>query len=187
VASAPVTLEAATPRSGDDDATLVAAARGGDRESFNELYRRHAGLVRGVLLARSHYVDVPDLLQDVFVTAWTRLATLRDGQAFASWVVTIARNHALSKVRQRVTFAELTDVPDTSTPPDETFELLEMISTLPIAYRETLLLRFVEGMTGPEIARRTGLAEGSVRVNLHRGMQLLRSQINRTGRNRKPS
>jgi hypothetical protein len=42
---------------------------------------------------------------------------------------------------------------------------------------ETLTLRFVEGMTGPEIAMRTGLTDGSVRVNLHRGMQQLKEQL----------
>lgn len=46
-----------------------------------------------------------------------------------------------------------------------------------VAYRETLTLRLVEGMTGPEIAVLTGLTEGSVRVNLHRGMQLLRESL----------
>jgi RNA polymerase sigma-70 factor (ECF subfamily) len=48
---------------------------------------------------------------------------------------------------------------------------------LPETYRETLLLRLVEGMTGPEIAARTGLTSGSVRVNLHRGMQQLREKL----------
>ena len=39
------------------------------------------------------------------------------------------------------------------------------------------MLRLVEGMTGPEIAARTGLTDGSVRVNLHRGMKLLREKL----------
>jgi DNA-directed RNA polymerase specialized sigma subunit, sigma24 homolog len=50
-------------------------------------------------------------------------------------------------------------------------------ATLPDTYRETLILRLVEGMTGPEIAARTGLTHGSVRVNLHRGMQQLRELL----------
>ena len=54
---------------------------------------------------------------------------------------------------------------------------LELIRTLPATYRETLILRLVEGMTGPEIAVRTGLTPGSVRVNLHRGMQQLREKL----------
>jgi RNA polymerase sigma-70 factor (ECF subfamily) len=54
---------------------------------------------------------------------------------------------------------------------------LEAIGALPGAYRETLLLRLVEGMTGPEIAQRTGLTPDSVRVNLCRGMKLLRAAL----------
>jgi len=48
---------------------------------------------------------------------------------------------------------------------------------LPEAYRETLILRLVEGMTGPEIAAQTGLTPESVRVNLCRGMKLLRELL----------
>jgi RNA polymerase sigma-70 factor (ECF subfamily) len=56
-------------------------------------------------------------------------------------------------------------------------QVLEAIRTLPDTYRETLILRLVEGMTGPEIAARTCLTHGSVRVNLHRGMQQLRELL----------
>ena len=54
---------------------------------------------------------------------------------------------------------------------------LDAIRALPQAYRETLMLRLVEGMTGPEIALRTGLTPDSVRVNLCRGMKLLRAAL----------
>ena len=54
--------------------------------------------------------------------------------------------------------------------------LLKALRDLPDAYREPLILRFVEGMSGPEIAAHTGLTHGSVRVNLHRGMQMLRQK-----------
>jgi RNA polymerase sigma-70 factor (ECF subfamily) len=57
--------------------------------------------------------------------------------------------------------------------------VLGEIRSLPDAYRETLTLRLVEGMTGPEIAALTGLTEGSVRVNLHRGMKQLRDRLAR--------
>jgi RNA polymerase sigma-70 factor (ECF subfamily) len=56
-------------------------------------------------------------------------------------------------------------------------EILDLIRGLPEAYRETLVLRFVEGMTGPEIASRTGLTAASVRVNLHRGVKMLREKM----------
>jgi RNA polymerase sigma-70 factor (ECF subfamily) len=55
--------------------------------------------------------------------------------------------------------------------------LLAEVRRLPEAYRETLVLRFVEGLTGPEIAELTGLTPDSVRVNLHRGVKLLRTRL----------
>ena len=57
--------------------------------------------------------------------------------------------------------------------------MLAVIQSLPAAYRETLVLRLVEGMTGEEIAEQTGLTSGSVRVNLHRGMKRLREALER--------
>ena len=63
-------------------------------------------------------------------------------------------------------------------PPDpEAFAVLDSIRSLPDAYRETLVLRLVEGLTGPEIAHQTGLTPDSVRVNLHRGMKMLREKL----------
>jgi RNA polymerase sigma-70 factor (ECF subfamily) len=59
----------------------------------------------------------------------------------------------------------------------EAREILSIVRSLPESYRETLILRLVEGMTGPEIAERTGLKPESVRVNLHRGMKLLRAKL----------
>ncbi len=73
---------------------------------------------------------------------------------------------------------EVTEQMAVERPPNRTAkEILDMICRLPEAYRETLVLRFVEGMTGPEIAARTGLTPASVRVNLHRGMKMLREKI----------
>jgi RNA polymerase sigma-70 factor (ECF subfamily) len=63
----------------------------------------------------------------------------------------------------------------------ETARVIEVIRDLPEAYRETLIMRLVEGMTGPEIAERTGLRPASVRVNLHRGMKLLREKLGMEG------
>ena len=57
------------------------------------------------------------------------------------------------------------------------WRVLDVIRKLPEAYRETLLMRLVEGMTGNEIAERSGLTPASVRVNLHRGMKLLREKL----------
>ena len=59
----------------------------------------------------------------------------------------------------------------------EARQALAAIQTLPEAYRETLVLRLVQGLSGPEIAAVTGLTPESVRVNLHRGFTLLREAL----------
>ena len=64
--------------------------------------------------------------------------------------------------------------------------ILDAIRSLPDAYRETLILRLVEGLTGPEIAARTGMTHGSVRVNLHRGMEQLRAILSPNTSNHGP-
>ena len=90
----------------------------------------------------------------------------------------IARNRAMDFHRRSRETVEVTDdlrSSDSSGP--KAAEILEIIQSLPDAYRETLVLRLVEGMTGPEIATRTGLTSASVRVNLHRGMKLLRGKL----------
>ena len=62
----------------------------------------------------------------------------------------------------------------------EANRILLAIHELPEAYRETLVLRLVEGMTGPEIAAQVGMTADSVRVNLHRGMKLLKERLGLT-------
>lgn len=171
--------ERSLDRGGTDG--LVAAARQGDEAAFERLYAMYGRMVHGILLARVPRWQVDDLVQDVFVTAWRRLDALRDPGAFGGWLAMIARNRATDFHRQSVPTVELSDAapdrqPDADAPLDAR-RALAAIRSLPDAYRETLMLRLVEGMTGPEIAERTGLTPASVRVNLHRGMKLLREKL----------
>jgi RNA polymerase sigma-70 factor (ECF subfamily) len=159
-------------------AALVESVRAGDREAFSGLYELFAPLVHGVLLARVPYDDVSDLVQEVFLTAFRKLDTLRDAERFGPWVAMIARNRAMDFHRRARETEELHEgLAHAPRPTAEAAEALELIRALPEAYRETLVLRLVEGMTGPEIAERTGLQPASVRVNLHRGMKLLRERL----------
>jgi RNA polymerase sigma-70 factor (ECF subfamily) len=167
------------------DTSLVSAARDGDRAAFGRLYEKYARMVHGVLLAKVPLNEVNDLVQDVFIIALRRLSTLRETGRFGAWLVTIARNRAADFHRRSVPEEQLEDetlvqeleVGDGDRR-DQARAILDAIRSLSEAYRETLILRLVEGMTGPEIAARTGLSHGSVRVNLHRGMQQLRTKLN---------
>jgi RNA polymerase sigma-70 factor, ECF subfamily len=160
------------------EAVLVAAALAGDRDGFGRLYHLYAPLVHGILLARVPRAEVDDLVQDIFLHAFKKLHTLREATAFGPWIAMIARNRAVDFHRRSRETVEITDdVGGSNTSDSRAAEILEMIRNLPEAYRETLVLRLVEGMTGPEIAARTGLTPASVRVNLHRGMKMLRQKL----------
>ena len=175
-----------------EDAMLVSDARTGDRVAFGRLYDRYARMVHGVLLARVPVGEVDDLVQDVFLLALRRLSTLRETGSFGAWLTVIARNLAndyhrhsvpedqLAPQGQRADDTNEREIEHGNTSGDDqspAVAILDAIRALPDAYRETLILRLVEGMTGPEIAARTGLTHGSVRVNLHRGMQQLRAKL----------
>jgi RNA polymerase sigma-70 factor, ECF subfamily len=160
------------------DATLVTAVVEGHHDQFARLYDLYAPLVHGILLARVPRNEVDDLVQDIFLHALRKLNTLRDRTAFGPWIAMIARNRAVDFHRQWRNTIEVTeDLRSPNTSGAKASEMLEIVRSLPDAYRETLVLRLVEGMTGPEIATRTGLTPASVRVNLHRGMKLLRKKL----------
>lgn len=158
-------------------ATVVLAARRGDRRAFADLYRRFHRAVHGVVLARVSYTESADLVQDVFATALERLPQLAEPAAFPGWLMAIARNRAVDHLRAKKPTDELVDVAVAAPRSAEVAQALAALRTLPEAYRETLILRLVEGLSGPEIADQTGLSAGSVRVNLHRGMKLLRERL----------
>jgi RNA polymerase sigma-70 factor, ECF subfamily len=169
-----------------EDAMWVAAAREGDRAAFGKLYERYSRVVHGVLLARVPVGEVDDLVQDVFMRALRRLSTLHETGSFGAWLAAIARNVANDYHRRSVPEDPLPDdASDNEIKSGKSganhqglaMAVLDAITSLPDAYRETLILRLVEGMTGPEIAARTGMTHGSVRVNLHRGMEQLRAKL----------
>lgn len=162
---------------------LVQSAQAGDRAAFGALYERFGGYVYAILLAQLPRQAAADLVQDVFVLALERLNSLRDPAAFPGWIGAIARNRAVETFRVRPEDRrtdELRDYESGEASPHtkaEAAQVLAVIQTLPAAYRETLVLRLVQGLTGPEIAEVTGLTADSVRVNLHRGFKLLRNAL----------
>lgn len=174
-------MRAAYSRSVEDYAealpAVVAAARRGERAAFAELYRRFHRAVHGVVLARVAYADAADVVQDVFAAALERLPQLAEPAAFPGWLLAIARNRAIDHVRGQRPTDELAELPGPASRAAEVAQVLAALRALPAAYQETMILRLIEGLTGPEIAAQTGLSPGSVRVNLHRGMKLLRQRL----------
>lgn len=167
-----------TSRAEESAAEIVARVSGGDQEAFNELYRKYSPMVHGIILARAPRSEADDLVQDVFLTVFRKIHTINDPNALGAWIASISRRCVSDSYRRAKPFEELPDeVSSGKHPVNEANEVLSVIKELPEAYSETLILRLVEGMTGPEISEVTGLTHDSVRVNLHRGMKMLRTKL----------
>jgi RNA polymerase sigma-70 factor (ECF subfamily) len=163
-----------------DPAELVRAAQSGDRRAFGELYMRYAGIVRSIAAARLPIDEVADAVQEVFLRALRKLVALRDARRFGAWLAAIARNtvHDLQKDASASVGVEQEPASrETQLDQIAARAAVRAIRRLPAAYRNTVRMRVVEGMTGPEIAVRTGMSPASVRVNLHRGLKILRQRL----------
>ena len=170
---------------------LVSRAQRGDRDACAGLYAAFARTVHAIVLGYVGAGAADDVTQEVFGSVFASLPRLRDPAAFPAFVCTAARNAARDALRQkrRTPRSEPVDElvarepsPAASAEQREAAaQVLAVIATLPETYRETLLLRLVAGLSGPEIAERTGMTHGSVRVNLTRGMALLRPLLQEAG------
>src|SRR5262249_39991967 len=152
----------------------------GDQSAFGQLYRRYAGMVHAIALSRLPPDDIADAVQETFFRALRRLSTLRQADAFETRVGAIAPHPGRDAARTPTLPTGEAEEPLRHATQEQHVEAraaLKVIRSLPKAYRETVAMRVVKGMTGPEIAHCTGLSAGSVRVNLHRGMKLLRQRL----------
>lgn len=160
-----------------DVAYWTGQARQGSQIAFENLYQRYLPLVHGILLGRFRPAIADELTQECFATAFSRLEQLREDEKFGAWLAAIARRVQPSEPTRESHDDGLADALSPDTTPEDRAEarhVLRTVSNLPEAYRETLMLRLVEGLSGAEIAALTGLTPESVRVNLHRGMERLR-------------
>jgi RNA polymerase sigma-70 factor (ECF subfamily) len=160
-------------------AELVVAVQRGNRDAFGTLYQRFHRIVHAIALAHLRVGDAADVVQDVFAEVWMKIESVREPAAFPGWIVTIARRRSIDHLRKRgpATSDAVADIAIDPPPRVEAIAALQAIRALPETYRETLIMRLVEGLTGPEIAERTGMTPDSVRVHLHRGMKLLRDKL----------
>lgn len=156
---------AGDPTNAFDVARGVREARRGSQDAFARLYRRFAPLVHGILLGRFRPALADELMQECFALAFARLAQLKEEHKFGPWIATIARRMQVTSVPEQPT-DELPERTSPAASPEQRAEaerILRVLRTLPEAYRETLTLRPVEGLGGPEIAALTGLTPESVR------------------------
>jgi RNA polymerase sigma-70 factor (ECF subfamily) len=192
VTDAPRRPPTAPEASAGEDAALVARAVRGDRAAHRDLYDRYRPLVFRV--ARSFGEldrdEVDDVVQEAFVRGFQALANLKEPARFGPWLLTIARNRALTRLARRRSAQELaedlkreTDAQEGADPADPAAEaelevVRRIISELPEGpEKETVHLFYVEGtLSAREIADKLGVGKSAITMRLER----FRAKVKRT-------
>lgn len=183
----------------NDDA-LIRALKAGDAAAYEQLVRTHGG--RMLATARRYLSDeeARDAVQDAFVSAFKAIDRF-DGRAqIGTWLHRIVVNSSLMRIRKAKTRREealepllpgfLEDghrsTPEPAWPADaearigraQTRQAIRSaIERLPEGYRNVLMLRDIEGLSGAETAAQMGISPGAVKVRLHRARQALRALL----------
>ncbi|MEM7351877.1 MAG: sigma-70 family RNA polymerase sigma factor [Acidobacteriota bacterium] len=184
------------------DAELVARTLAGSPDAFRVLVERYQ---RPMLSLIVRMVGDPslaeDLAQEAFVKAYRKLHTFQPQRKLSSWLFKIAHNTTIDHLRRAK--PELTPLEATSAEGDESWEFLQVaeeegpeyravhrqlvggleaaLGRLPPRYREILILRFQQSLAYHEIAEVTGLAMGTVKVQLHRARKQLAAALAEAG------
>jgi RNA polymerase sigma-70 factor (ECF subfamily) len=177
----------------EEEAALVARAAGGDETAFRELYDRHRPAVFRVARAFASLGpdDVDDVVQEAFVRAFRSLPRLREPERFGAWILTIARNRALSRLaRDRAAAAlagdlehEVEAAADGVAPEGDVEAELRIVrrivDDLPEGpEKDTVRLFYVEGrLSAREIAERLGVGKSAITMRLERFRAKVRRRL----------
>jgi RNA polymerase sigma-70 factor, ECF subfamily len=180
------------PRLGHDDGALVARARAKDRSAEEQLYRMHVNAVAALamrLLGRS--AEAEDVVQDAFVTAFSRLHQLRDGGLFRAWLMRITVHEVHRRFRRRKLLGMLgldrgqddASLERLSSPQLDSEQRAELavlnrvLSRLPARDRVVWMLRHVEGQELAEIASACEASVASIKRWLARADERIRAHV----------
>jgi len=171
----------------DPDAVDATLAASGDAHAFERLYRTHLARIASLARRMLGDEDADDVIQDVFVRAWQKLATFRGEAAFGTWLHRLAVNVILGRretlgIRRRRHLdgdSALETVPSRRQSPEISLDFETAIGRLPEGARRVFVLHDVEGYRHDEIAEMLGLATGTSKSQLHRARMALRQHLER--------
>ena len=185
------TLQPAVSSDSAEDRRMLARARKGDRRALDYVARRVSGsLYRFSRGFCRNPDDAEDVMQDVLMALVSSLRKFRGDASLSSWTYVVARN-ACARRRRRARPASLDEeaavarsIRDPGAEPDRAVERKELrealeraIAALPASLRDVLVLRDVEGLDAPKVARELKLSEAAVKSRLHRARLQLREQL----------
>ena len=169
-----------------DRVQLYALARAGDERALERLLTvARPDLER---YARRHCEsdDVEEAVQDALWILYRKLGGLRSIAAFSGWLFQVVRRACLGLARRRKRHVSIDDLPDSLLGDDAASDaelrvrLSRIISSLPPAYREVLLLKDVQGLSAEEIAELLEVSPEAAKSRLHRGRAIVRACLRNT-------
>lgn len=176
------------------DAALLRRVASHDQAALGEIYDRHARVLFGLICRIVHdRAEAEDVLQEVFVRIWERAGTYApDAGSPIGWMVRVARNRAIDRLRARAARPDLTGdaVPELAAEgtPEATVVLGERarvvtaaLAELPPEQRRLIEQAYFGGDSQSELAARFGIPLGTVKTRVRAGMQALRDALRRRG------
>lgn len=182
-----------------DDSRLKEAireVRAGDPAALEEIWLAYARRIRGLCLRILGSMDeAEDATTEVFLKVQRGMATYDSSRPFTSWILGVASNYCIDRLRRRSVEKRLfdTEVPDYRQPaspgPGPLAEALdaeqrravrEAIACLPDKYRAPLVMRYFGDLSYEEIAEATGLTRNNVATLLFRAKKMLRQVLEET-------
>ncbi len=172
----------------DAETADAALAASGDGRAFERLYRAHVARVHSLVRRMIGPDHADDVAQDVFVRAWTKLATFRGDAAFGTWLHRLAVNVILARRTtlgtERARYADSPEALDAMPGrPGRAVELSldfeEAMSRLPDRARQVFVLHDIEGYRHDEIAAMLGIVPGTSKSQLHHARMALRQHLER--------
>lgn len=164
------------------DAELLRAAAAGEHAAFDELYRRHKRFVLAVARRTAGSdADAHDALQETFLYLVRKLPALELNGQLSSLLYPVAKRFgraARERSRRARTDEEALELASRAAPAgdgDGREELVALVRGLPVELRETLILRYADGLELAAVAEALGVPVGTVKSRLHQAIQLLKA------------
>jgi RNA polymerase sigma-70 factor (ECF subfamily) len=172
----------------------IDAAIQGDHVAFAQLVERYKAPVHSLAYRMLHNAsDAEDAAQEIFVRAYTKLATFDRTRKFSTWLLSIASNYCIDVLRRRrATVVDLDEVafavPSNEAGPERSAldreqrqTIARAVAQLPETYRLVTILRYYHDLSYEEIEQVTGLSEATIKTRLFRARRQLEERLEQEG------
>lgn len=166
----------------------------GDKQAFAQLMQRYTGAVFGLAYRMlGNAQDAEDAVQEIFLRAYSRLDSFDRTRKFSTWLLSIASNYCIDRLRRRrynwltlddVAFSLASDQPGperSALENERRVAVHDALQRLPENYRLVAVLRYLNDLSYDEIAQVTGLPESTIKTRLYRARAMLAESLGAEG------